>query len=141
MRKQMKLKMLFKNIAILLVRIQIKTIKDMKKQKLYFGNFDKERAYTLDYIINEMKERGLTECEVSEAIRETKTDYFFCKASQEVCVKPPDGEPCGKGCCDYLPRNGRSGCCRYRGYCYVPGAEFKLSIDGKLTVITDLKYL
>lgn len=105
----------------------------MKKQKLYFSDFDEERAYTLDYIIDEMKERELTECEVSIATRDTDKSYFFCRAVQEVCVKPPEGEPCGKECCDYEPRNGKSGCCKFRGYCYEPGKKFKLSIDGNLT--------
>ncbi len=54
-------------------------------------------------------------------------------AVQEVYLKPPEGEPCGKECGDYEPRNGKSGCCRFRGYCYEAGPEFKLSIDGKLT--------
>jgi len=35
----------------------------MKKQKLYFSDFDEERAYTLEYIIDEMKEREITECD------------------------------------------------------------------------------
>jgi len=104
----------------------------MKKQKLYFSDFDEERAYTLDYIIDEMKERELVECEVAVATRDTDKSYFFCRAVQEVCVKPPEGEPCGKECCDYEPRNGKSGCCKFRGFCYEPGKSFKLSIDGKL---------
>jgi hypothetical protein len=97
----------------------------MKKQKLYFSDFDEERAHTLDYIIDEMKERG----EVYAAVRDTDKSHFFCRAVQKVCVKPPEGEPCGKECCDYKPRNGKSGCCKFRGFCYEPGEEFKLSID------------
>jgi hypothetical protein len=106
----------------------------MKKQKLYFSDFDEEMSYTLDNIIEEMKERELTECKVFEAIRELKTHYFFCKAVQECCDKIDDN-PCGKNCNDYEPRNGKSGCCKHRGFCYIPGNEFKITIDGKLTTI------
>ena len=107
----------------------------MKKQKLYFSDFDEEKAYTLEYIIDEMKKREITECEVSVAIRDTAQNYFFCIAVQEVSTRPPEGEPCGKLCHDYKPRNGKNGCCKFRGYCYTPGDKFKLSINGKLTLM------
>jgi hypothetical protein len=107
----------------------------MKKQKFYFSSFDEERAYTLDSIINEMNYAGLTEQKVFLAIKNTDKDFFYCKAFQEVFIKPPEGEPCGKECPDYEPRNGKSGCCKSRADCYEHGPEFKLSIDGKLTPI------
>ena len=43
----------------------------MKKQKLYFNDFDEERTHTIEYIIDKMKEKEITECEVSVAIRDT----------------------------------------------------------------------
>lgn len=104
----------------------------MKKEKLYFSEFQEEFACHIVDILKEMKERGLTEIEVSQAEIELKTDYFFCKAVGEVGEK---GESCGKQCDLYKPRNGISGCCKFRGYCYAPGKEFKLTIDGKLTAI------
>lgn len=108
----------------------------MKKQKVYFSDIDETYAwfaYPLDCILDEMKDRGLTEIEVSEAERESDPDYFYCKAAGEVFIKPPEGEPCGKECPDYNPRNGKSGCCKFRGYCYTPGKNFILTIGGKLT--------
>jgi hypothetical protein len=108
----------------------------MKKQKLYFSDFDDETAYTLDYIVDEMTDNELDECKVSLAIRETKTDYFYCKAVQEVYMKPPDGEPCGKECLDYEPRNGKNGCCKHRGFCYEPSEQkYILKLNGKLSLL------
>lgn len=107
----------------------------MKKQKLYFSDFDEEKAYDLDHIIEEMKERELTECKVAIAIKDTDKNYFFCRADQEVCIKPPEGNPCGKECRFYKPRNGKNGCCKFRGFYYMPGEEFILTIDGKIRAI------
>lgn len=104
------------------------------KNKLYFSNqIDEERCYTLLYLLDEMKENELQEIEVCEAIREPKSYFFYCNALGEVCAKPPEGEPCGKECGDYEPRNGKSGCCVHSGYCYAPSDEILiLTIDGKL---------
>ena len=106
----------------------------MANKKMYFcDEIDEERAYSIDYFIEEMKEQQLTELTVYEAVRETKTEYFYCKAVREVCSKPPEGEPCGKECCDYIPRNGKSGICKHWGFCYTSGTAFTLTINGKLT--------
>lgn len=51
----------------------------MKKQKVYFSEFDEERAYTLDFIIEEMKERELAECKVAIAIRDDDKSHFYGK--------------------------------------------------------------
>jgi hypothetical protein len=101
-----------------------------RKQKVYFSEFEEDYAYTKEDILEQMKERGLDEVEVSQAERELKSEYFFCKAAGEVGLK---SEGCGKICPDYIPRNGKNGCCKHRGFCYTPGKEFILSITGKLT--------
>jgi hypothetical protein len=80
-----------------------------------------------------MKERGLSEIIVSEAIRELKTEYFFCKAVGGIGIKGEDYESCGKECRTYKPRNGKSGCCKHRGFCYTPAAQkFILKSNGRL---------
>lgn len=94
-------------------------------QKLYFRNEDSEMCHTLDYFIDEMKEQGVSEMVVYKAKRDTCSDYFFCKANQQVGVKGEDYIPCGNECADYIPRNGKSGCCKYRGYCYENTMETK----------------
>ena len=90
----------------------------MKKPKLYFPEFNEEMASPIDMIIEDMKEKELTECIVYYAERMVKTDFFYCKAIGECLEKPPQSDPCGSGCKDYKPRNGKSGCCKYWGYCY-----------------------
>ena len=105
----------------------------MSKPKYYFCyQINDERAFTIDYFIDEMKEQELKELTLFSAVRETNTPYFFCKAIGEVSSKPPEGEPCGKICCDYKPRNGKSGICKNLGFCYTKGKEYILTIDGKL---------
>lgn len=105
----------------------------MKKEKFYFSELEEENAYSIEYLLEEMKEQELTEIDVSLSVRDLKSDYFYCKELNEVCDKPPDGEPCGKLCSDYLPRNGKSGCCKHYGFVYIPGKDFILNINGKLT--------
>lgn len=105
---------------------------DMKKEKLYFSSIIEDMAYTKEYLIDEMKERKLTAIEVNLAERELGTDYYFCKAVGEIGMKGKDYEPCGKECEMYEPRNEKSGCCKHRGFCYIPGKEFILTIDRKL---------
>lgn len=101
----------------------------MKKQKLYFSSIIEDMAYTKEYLIDEMKERELTAIEVNLVKRELETDYFYC---HEFGDFGEVGESCGKICDKYSPRNGKSGCCKHRGFCYIPGKEFILTIDGKL---------
>lgn len=106
----------------------------MAKEKIYFSEIEEDYAYTLDYILSEMVEQSKQQIWVAPAVRELKSNYFYCKAIGECCAKPPYGEPCGKECEDYEPRNGASGCCKHRGFCYTPGKEHILTIDGKLTL-------
>ena len=44
---------------------------------------------------------------------------------------------CGKTCSSYIPRNGKSGCCKYRknAYTYIEGTEYILNVDGILEEI------
>lgn len=105
------------------------------KPKQYFTDFDEEHLLTIPAIIIEMEERELTETIISEAVRETGVDHFWCKAEGESFEKEED--TCGRECGDYEPRNGKNGCCKYRGYCYLPGKEYLLTIDGKLTKVRE----
>ena len=108
----------------------------MKLQKYYFPEFEEDTAYSKDYIIEEMKEMGLTECKVAIGEKDNTKDYFWCRAFMEVCDNfLSRDESCGRECGQYNPKNGKSGCCRHKGYCLIPGEEFKLSIKGKLTKI------
>lgn len=107
----------------------------MKRKQMYFcDEISEEYCYTLKRIVDEMKELKLQQVTVAKAVRETNTNYFFCKAVDECCSKDMEN-PCGKSCSDYEPRNGKNGCCKHRGFCYEPGDEFTLTADGKLKSI------
>jgi len=105
--------------------------------KLYFSNSIHEGMFchTKNDILEEMWDRGLNELIVYEAIRELHTPYFFCKHYNEIGLTIEGEIGCGKECEGYKPRNGKSGCCQHRGFCYVRGNKFKLLIDGKRSSI------
>lgn len=103
----------------------------MKRRKLFFckelDNY--MEAYPLSYLISRMRVCNWSEIHVSEALIEYKTDYFFCKILGEVGIKSESR--CGVNCGYYTPRNGKNGCCMYRGFCYFDGKEFIVKVSGK----------
>ena len=110
----------------------------MKTYKYYFCEvFGDEFAYSKEVLIEKMKDEGLKEVEIREAIREVGSDYFFCKKFGEVGLKDENDKICGKICDKYKPKNGKSGCCVYRGYCYEPSDEvFRLDLKGHITSLS-----
>lgn len=99
--------------------------------KYYFMNVDDEHCHTKKDILDMMKWDEVETKEVFEAVRETGTDYFYCKEHGEV-GDISEGD-CGRSCSDYAPRNGKSGCCKHRGYCYTPGNKVTFTISNPLT--------
>jgi len=100
----------------------------MSKKKYYFENEDSENCYTEAWFQDKMSEEEITELTVLEAHQSKENGYFYCKAIGEVCSKPPEGEPCGRDCSDYDPRNRKNGCCRYHGNIYEHGEEVTLKL-------------
>lgn len=106
--------------------------------KYYFNSevLQEDMCYTKQQLLNAMKECSelniaFNSIEVTEAVRETGVDYFFCKYIQEVGIR---GEGmCGRECKGYLPINGKSGRCKHWGYTYeYSGKKFILSKSGRL---------
>ena len=86
--------------------------------KYYFTELDDERCYPLKIIKEDAREENLSEIEVTEAKRVTGQGYFYCSKFKD---SGETGELCGSRICKlYSPRNGKSGRCRYSGYCYEP---------------------
>jgi hypothetical protein len=79
--------------------------------KYYFSDDDEEMCYTIECHKQQMRDNEETERTVFEAIKSDEKDFFYCKAIGEIGAKPPEGDPCGKECIMYIPRNGISGCC------------------------------
>ena len=99
------------------------------KTKLYFRNEDSERCHPKEYFISDMRDAGLTEIEVFEAIPDKDKNYFFCDAIGEVAMKEGGYFNCGKECEDYAPCNGKSGKCRYKSFCYTHGEKVTLKFQ------------
>lgn len=70
-----------------------------------------------------MKDLEISEMRVFEAVQ-VKDNAFFCKQESAIGEK---GE-CGKGCINYIPRNGKSGICKYHGGLYEAGKEVTIKI-------------
>ena len=81
---------------------------------MYFISKDDEFCYSKEAIKEYMVENGFNEIEVFQARKITGIDFFFCKKVGEVGEK----KFCGNFCKDYLPRNHKTGCCKFFGYCY-----------------------
>ena len=86
------------------------------KKKFYFENEDAETAHSEEYFREIMKEEGLNELKVLEAIPvpHSKSDFVYCMEA-DTCYEKSD---CGKQCESYKPDNGKNGKCEFRGqYC------------------------
>ena len=94
--------------------------------KLYFSDHDPEFCYALAYHKKYMEENRISEMELTEAVRITGSEYFFCREFNELGEKGN----CGKVCDKYAPTNGVSGKCKYNGYTYDYG-ENKLTLNLK----------
>lgn len=98
----------------------------MAKIQFYFAPLiSEEHSYTLERIKKKMIDFGLNEVLAYKAVREYRSDYFWCKEFSEIGEK---GQHCGKECGSYSPKNGKNGCCKYVGHLYVKGEEVRISI-------------
>lgn len=92
-------------------------------KKLYFNN-DDEYCYPPEYYDN-----GEI---VTLAIPDKSKDYFYCKAKGECFTTIMDNglNSCGKECDEYEPKNGKSGICKYKTFCYLD-SKIKYIIKNK----------
>lgn len=83
--------------------------------KCYFSNIEPEFCRTKQYLLDKMKDEEINELIVFEAKRITNDFMFYCREHMATGLV---GDGCGLNCEDYNPRNGKSGCCKHRGFCY-----------------------
>jgi hypothetical protein len=82
---------------------------------LYFSDITQDDAcYSRQAIINIAKKQKLSEVEMFEAIIVRNVDFFYCSAFGWIGEK---GD-CGKLCKHYIPRNGKSGICKFNKPAY-----------------------
>jgi len=97
----------------------------MKTKKTYFQNEDETIAYNEEHFQQLMKEEGLNEIEVIEAIPvpESEEDFVFCRDTDECYEK----SNCGKHCESYEAKSKSNKKCVHKGtYC---------DFGGKVTLI------
>jgi len=97
------------------------------KRKLFFRNEDSERCHERKYFLSEMKDAHIYAMDVFMAVPDKSKEYFWCGAVDDVLFHFDD-IACGKDCVDYEPCNGRSGKCRFKTHCYIPGEKVMLSV-------------
>lgn len=95
--------------------------------KYYFINQDDELCYNLADIKHEFC--GETSAEVYEAIPVKIDNIFYCDFFETCGEKGYDFDKCGKECRAYIPRNGKSGCCKYYSKrLFEPGNKITLTL-------------
>lgn len=106
---------------------QIKHVIIMNKQ-FYFKYIHSEICYDSSYFIEYMKEHNLNEIEVYKAIPDKFNDgSFWCKHG--AFCGDDSSLNCGKICNNYIPKNGKNGCCKhYTNTLYVKGEKVILKL-------------
>ncbi len=102
----------------------------------YYFREDQEHCHSLDFLIDNMKDKGLDTMELTEGQRDYRSDYFYCRHYSLVGEK---GD-CGKDCKIYKPRNGRNGICMEHRPTYTSdGKKFTLKKQGDKYILTEIK--
>lgn len=91
--------------------------------KYYFiaSEDEPENCYTLKYFKNKMKQEGIKEMEIVEAVPLYGTGWFYCNEYDEP-GEVGNGD-CGKACKAYKPRNGKNGRCVHSQHLYEPAGK------------------
>ncbi len=103
---------------------------------------DIEIVYTKEYIIEAMKDTKINSVQIFKAVHDNSSEFFYCQKDNEVYEKIDsyDGHRiCGIKCDNYIPKNGKSGCCKHRRTLYDFGDEYTLYQDGRLEKINKQK--
>ena len=111
----------------------------MKKKKRYaYDPYDEgQHAYTIEGMIEKMKEDGASEMKIQEVKLSYGIHVHYCKKDHEIIETGLD-ESCGKECPNYQPRNGKSGYCRWARRCEEAfGPEYILNTNGELKEIKE----
>ena len=82
--------------------------------KMYFIHSYDELCHSIEEVKSYMIENQINELDVFVAKRITNDVAFFCKKYHDSFLKGS----CGNYCKDYIPKNSKSGCCKFFGYCY-----------------------
>lgn len=91
----------------------------MKTKNLYASdNLDDPMLYPKSHFISKMKKEGLKELIIWSVKKDLKSEYFFCGATKEFCLKTDKNENC-EGCKLFelsdMPHQ-----CKHFDFCYVP---------------------
>jgi hypothetical protein len=98
------------------------------KIQYYFEDENSEMCFTKGYFEVKMLRDGVTEMEVFKAIPDKEKGIFWCK-HENSCGDSTEGT-CGKNCEFYVPRNGKSGCCKdYTNIIYIWGEKVTLKLN------------
>jgi len=105
------------------------------KNDNYIEDIEYGYSYSKDYILKLMKEQGVNKINLVEGKLDHDHTHFYCIQFDE-CGDSHDESGkslCGNICEEYVPRNGKSGCCKYKRGCYeLTDNVYTLYKNGKL---------
>ena len=103
----------------------------MKESSKYYTGLEQEYVNSLSWWQDEAKDRN-EPVEVELQKRAIGSGEMWCRIEGEYIES--GSNDCGKGCPDYRPRNGKSGCCRSLTNTFEgTGIFFIVYPDGKIT--------
>jgi hypothetical protein len=100
----------------------------VKKSDKFFRCDNKEVCYHLSNIIDDMIDEEINELVAYKAIKDKISGYAWCS---ELCDSVIYGT-CGNRCINYVPRNGKSGCCCNYKSTYDVGEKVIITLNSKL---------
>ena len=101
----------------------------MKKKNFYASdNLNDSMLYPKSYFISKMKEEKLKEIIVWTVKKDFKSNYFFCSATKEFCLKTDKYENC-EGCKLFEALGKKKGYCKHFEFCYIPDKMIVLKND------------
>jgi hypothetical protein len=100
----------------------------VNKSDKFFRCDNKEVCYHLSNIIDDMIDEEINELVAYKAIKDKISGYAWCS---ELCDSVIYGT-CGNRCINYVPRNGKSGCCCNYKSTYELGEKVIITLNSKL---------
>ena len=93
--------------------------------KMYFRDRHSEFCWPLSEIKDQIRNEGLSEAVVIQAVPDRSSGMFWCRHFAEIGYS---SESCGRHCAEYKPRNGRSGICADNSSPYNHGNEVLIKV-------------
>ena len=100
----------------------------VNKSYKFFRCDNEEVCYHLSNIIDDMIDEEIDELEAYKAEKDNESGYAWCSEFCDIVERCT----CSKDCINYVPRNGKSGCCCNYKSTYDIGEKVIIKLNSKL---------